>query len=70
MEMHMYGDGGVHLEQQGVQAVDNAPKEIVFPPDNSPPNFTLYVSNLSEKLKEDELKRDLDAIFAQFGKVC
>ncbi len=44
-------------------------KQVVFPQDDTPPNSTLYVSNLNEKIDEKELKRDLDAIFNQFGKV-
>lgn len=33
------------------------------------PNSTVYISNLYEKLKKDELKRCLYAIFSQFGKI-
>lgn len=31
------------------------------------PNCTLYVHNLNEKVKKDELKRSLFHIFSQFG---
>jgi len=34
-----------------------------------PPNETLYVNNLNEKVKKDELRRALYAIFSQFGTV-
>jgi U2 small nuclear ribonucleoprotein B'' len=33
------------------------------------PNSTIYVSNLYEKLKKEELKKCLYAIFSQFGKI-
>ncbi len=34
-----------------------------------PPNQTLYVNNLYEKLTKDELRKSLYAVFGQFGKV-
>jgi len=34
-----------------------------------PPSQTLYLNNLNEKVKEDELKKNLTAIFEQFGRV-
>ena len=34
-----------------------------------PPNQTIYVSNLYERLKKDELKQALYAAFTQFGKI-
>lgn len=34
-----------------------------------PPNQTLYVNNLNEKLPKDELRRSLYALFGQFGPV-
>ena len=58
-------DYGQQVEQA---AAPEAPPERVFPPDTTSPNNTLYVSNLTESLKEVELKHDLQAIFAQFGK--
>ncbi|XP_064097098.1 U1 small nuclear ribonucleoprotein A-like [Macrobrachium nipponense] len=33
------------------------------------PNHTIYVNNLNEKVKKDELKRSLYAIFSQFGQI-
>ncbi|CAB3406924.1 unnamed protein product [Caenorhabditis bovis] len=33
------------------------------------PNHTIYVNNLNEKVKKDELKRSLHAIFTQFGEI-
>ncbi|KAI1710604.1 RNA recognition motif domain-containing protein [Ditylenchus destructor] len=33
------------------------------------PNHTLYVNNLNEKVKKDELKKALYAIFSQFGTI-
>ena len=37
--------------------------------DEIAPNQTIYVNNLNEKVKLDDLKRELQAIFAQFGKI-
>jgi len=34
-----------------------------------PPNQTLYVNSLTEKIKLDELKRSLYALFSQFGPI-
>lgn len=33
------------------------------------PNHTIYISNLNEKIKKDELKKSLYAIFSQFGQI-
>ncbi|OAF70098.1 hypothetical protein A3Q56_02158 [Intoshia linei] len=33
------------------------------------PNHTLYVNNLNEKIKQQELKRSLHAVFSQFGTI-
>uniref|UniRef100_A0A7E4ZYN5 U2 small nuclear ribonucleoprotein B n=1 Tax=Panagrellus redivivus TaxID=6233 RepID=A0A7E4ZYN5_PANRE len=33
------------------------------------PNHTLYINNLNEKVKKDELRKALYAIFSQFGQV-
>ncbi|KFK37517.1 hypothetical protein AALP_AA4G267400 [Arabis alpina] len=33
------------------------------------PNQTIYINNLNEKVKLDELKKSLDAVFSQFGKI-
>ncbi|XP_026460658.1 U2 small nuclear ribonucleoprotein B''-like [Papaver somniferum] len=34
-----------------------------------PPNQTIYVKNLNEKVKKEELKRSLYAIFSQYGRI-
>ena len=34
-----------------------------------PPNHTIYINNLNEKIKKDELKKSLYAIFSQVGLV-
>lgn len=36
---------------------------------DAPPNPTIYVNNLYEKLKKEELKKCLHAVFSQFGKI-
>ncbi|GLU16827.1 hypothetical protein SLE2022_332410 [Rubroshorea leprosula] len=33
------------------------------------PNMTLYINNLNEKIKIDQLKKSLHAVFSQFGKI-
>lgn len=33
------------------------------------PNQTIYINNLNEKVKKDELKKSLYAIFSQFGQI-
>ncbi|XP_074595960.1 U1 small nuclear ribonucleoprotein A snf [Brevipalpus obovatus] len=33
------------------------------------PNHTIYINNLNEKVKKDELKKSLHAIFSQFGQI-
>jgi len=34
-----------------------------------PPNHTIYVQNLNEKVKKDELKKSLYHVFSQFGNI-
>ncbi|KAJ8510459.1 hypothetical protein OPV22_000893 [Ensete ventricosum] len=34
-----------------------------------PTNMTIYINNLNEKIKLDELKKSLHAVFSQFGKI-
>ncbi|XP_011409992.1 PREDICTED: U1 small nuclear ribonucleoprotein A-like isoform X1 [Amphimedon queenslandica] len=34
-----------------------------------PPNNTIYINNLNEKVKKEELKKSLYAIFSQFGDI-
>ncbi|CAB3993416.1 U1 small nuclear ribonucleo A, partial [Paramuricea clavata] len=36
---------------------------------DNPPNQTIYINNLNEKIKKDELKKSLYAIFSQFGNI-
>ncbi|ONK63336.1 uncharacterized protein A4U43_C07F14000 [Asparagus officinalis] len=33
------------------------------------PNMTIYINNLNEKIKIEELKKSLHAVFSQFGKI-
>lgn len=33
------------------------------------PNHTIYINNLNEKVKKEELKKSLYAIFSQFGQI-
>ncbi|KAL8143050.1 hypothetical protein V2J09_016082 [Rumex salicifolius] len=39
------------------------------PTSDVPPNHTIYINNLNEKIKIDELKKSLMAVFSQFGKI-
>lgn len=34
-----------------------------------PPNQTIYINNLNEKIKQEELKKSLQAMFSQFGTI-
>jgi len=49
--------------QQNFSTSSNKMKEEIKP------NQTLYVNNLNERIKKDELRRSLYAIFSQFGTV-
>eukprot|EP00455_Lapot_gusevi_P049779 TRINITY_DN711_c0_g1_i6.p1 TRINITY_DN711_c0_g1~~TRINITY_DN711_c0_g1_i6.p1 ORF type:complete len:227 (+),score=54.50 TRINITY_DN711_c0_g1_i6:77-757(+) len=40
------------------------------PPEVLPPNNTLYVNNLNEKVTKDELTRSLFHVFGQFGRIA
>ena len=33
------------------------------------PNNTVYINNLNEKIKKNDLKKSLYAIFSQFGEI-
>jgi len=33
------------------------------------PNYTIYINNLNEKIKKEELKKSLYAVFSQFGPI-
>lgn len=39
------------------------------PGSDVPQNQTIYINNLNEKIKLDELKKSLNAVFSQFGKI-
>lgn len=41
----------------------------VNPHPEPPQNMTIYINNLNEKIKIDELKKSLHAVFSQFGKI-
>lgn len=38
-------------------------------PPSVPTNMTIYINNLNEKIKLEELKKSLHAVFSQFGKI-
>ncbi|KAJ7972977.1 U1 small nuclear ribonucleoprotein A-like [Quillaja saponaria] len=41
----------------------------VNPGSDVPSNMTIYINNLNEKIKLEELKKSLYAVFSQFGKI-
>ena len=43
----------------------------MFVPDmmENRPNHTIYINNLNEKIKKEDLKKSLYAIFSQFGQI-
>ncbi|KAJ0113103.1 U1 small nuclear ribonucleoprotein A [Pistacia vera] len=43
--------------------------EEVNPGNEIPQNMTIYINNLNEKIKLEELKKSLHAVFSQFGKI-
>ncbi|VFQ93787.1 unnamed protein product [Cuscuta campestris] len=43
--------------------------EVTQAASDIPPNKTIYINNLNEKIKLDELKKSLQAVFSQFGKI-
>ncbi|KAA0044384.1 U1 small nuclear ribonucleoprotein A [Cucumis melo var. makuwa] len=44
--------------------------EVTTTGNEVPPNMTIYINNLNEKIKlEAELKKSLNAVFSQFGKI-
>ncbi|XP_044494061.1 U1 small nuclear ribonucleoprotein A-like isoform X2 [Mangifera indica] len=43
--------------------------EEVNPGNEIPRNMTIYINNLNEKIKLEELKKSLHAVFSQFGKI-
>ena len=43
-------------------------ENLVFTMDTRP-NHTIYINNLNEKIKKDDLKKSLYAIFTQFGQI-
>lgn len=43
--------------------------EVANPGTETPPNQTIYINNLNEKIKLEELKKSLKAVFSQFGKI-
>ncbi len=45
------------------------PTGLTAPQPTLPPNNTIYINNLNEKIKADELKKSLYAVFVQFGEI-
>ncbi|XP_021861779.2 U1 small nuclear ribonucleoprotein A [Spinacia oleracea] len=43
--------------------------ETANPGSDVPANQTIYINNLNEKIKLEELKKSLNAVFSQFGKI-
>ncbi|KAJ4892538.1 U1 small nuclear ribonucleoprotein A [Raphanus sativus] len=51
------------MQEQEEAAANKAGSEV------SSPNQTIYINNLNEKVKLDELKKSLNAVFSQYGKI-
>ena len=43
--------------------------DAVALPTTTPPNVTIYLNNLNEKIKIESLKAALNAMFSQFGSI-
>ncbi|KAF8047856.1 hypothetical protein N665_2799s0004 [Sinapis alba] len=50
------------MQEEEAAAANKAGSEVS-------PNQTIYINNLNEKVKLDELKKSLNAVFSQFGKI-
>ncbi|CAL8085169.1 unnamed protein product [Calicophoron daubneyi] len=66
----------VGIPQMGAHTIISGATPVVIPPSvptvaepAGPPNNTVYVNNLNEKIKKDELKKSLYAVFVQFGQI-
>lgn len=63
----------VRMPHMPASNVPPLPTAVVLPqvaPDNyGSPNNTVYINNLNEKIKKDELKKSLYAVFVQFGQI-
>jgi RNA recognition motif-containing protein len=46
---------------------DHAEGEHVY--SDTPPNYTIYINNLNDKIKIPELKKQLYALFSQYGAI-
>uniref|UniRef100_A0A5K3FDA5 U1 small nuclear ribonucleoprotein A n=1 Tax=Mesocestoides corti TaxID=53468 RepID=A0A5K3FDA5_MESCO len=53
----------------GAHAVPTHSATIQSGPQIITPNHTIYINNLNEKIKTDELKKSLYAVFVQFGQI-
>lgn len=55
--------------QSGQPLQPGQPMPIVKPRENLPPHNTVYVHNLNEKVKKEELKKSLYHVFSRYGKI-
>lgn len=60
---------GMNVSAAPPSAMEPAGSLVKNPGRILPASPTLYISNLNEKIKEDELRKNLQAIFEQFGKI-
>ena len=58
------------LQQQQQQQQQQNQSDGFNLPALLPPNNTVYINNINEKVKEKELKKALTAVFSEHGKVC
>ncbi|KAF5394091.1 hypothetical protein PHET_12274 [Paragonimus heterotremus] len=65
----------VGIPHMGAHGVVHGATPMVVPPVAVPPeatgtpNNTIYINNLNEKIKRDEVKKSLYAVFVQFGQI-
>ncbi|KAF8563842.1 hypothetical protein P879_07528 [Paragonimus westermani] len=65
----------VGIPHMGAHGVVHSATPMVVPPVAVPPeatgtpNNTIYINNLNEKIKRDEVKKSLYAVFVQFGQI-
>lgn len=57
------------LAYSAEQTSTHVPYGLLAMASSNPPNATLYINNLNDKVNKDELKSQLYALFATYGKI-
>ncbi|CAI0549065.1 unnamed protein product [Linum tenue] len=59
-----------HLaEAANTQPPSSPPRRVKMLTADIPPNQTIYIKNLNEKVKKEELRRSLYCLFSQYGRI-